>query len=88
VVIRHILGHTLGTCLEHIELNLIYIHIYTYMIYKRKGGVWGNLQCFNFFCNGIIKVVPSTPPRVMAHWYSPLWDLGITKGHGFKPSGV
>jgi hypothetical protein len=25
---------------------------------------------------------------VMAHWYSPLWDLGTQKRSGFKPSGV
>jgi hypothetical protein len=24
----------------------------------------------------------------MAHWYSPFWDPGITKGPGFKPGGV
>ncbi len=59
------------------------------MVYKRKGEIWGNVQCFNFFCkwdnqNGAFHI----SPRVMAHWYSPLWDLGTTKGHGFKPSGV
>lgn len=59
------------------------------MVYKRKGGNLGECPMFQFFLqwdnqSGAFHI----PPRVMAHWYSPLRDLGTTKGHGFKPSGV